>query len=96
MQLIKQRKSRKLLQRFISQLHFFIILKVNTRVTLYDDDHVPLIRESIDFMVQIIAAARDVQEKKEIYAPYNILPLDAAGASQAIMQLEEVNSHYVT
>ena len=30
---------------------------------------------------QIIAAARDVQEKTEIYAPYNILPLDSAGAS---------------
>ncbi|CAA7398033.1 unnamed protein product [Spirodela intermedia] len=41
---------------------------------------------------EIIAAARDVQEKKEIYAPYNILPLDAAGASQAIMQLEEVKA----
>ncbi|KAH9669027.1 callose synthase 5 [Citrus sinensis] len=39
---------------------------------------------------EIIAAARDVQEKKEIYSPYNILPLDAAGASQSIMQLEEV------
>lgn len=39
---------------------------------------------------QIIAAARDVQAKKEIYAPFNILPLDSAGASQAIMQLEEV------
>lgn len=46
--------------------------------------------------VQIIAAARDVQEKKEIYAPYNILPLDAAGASQAIMQLEEVKSQCMT
>lgn len=41
-------------------------------------------------LAQIIAAARDVQEKKEIYVPYNILPLDAAGASQSIMQLEEV------
>ena len=40
--------------------------------------------------VQIIAAARDVEEKQNIYAPYNILPLDAAGSSQAIMQLEEV------
>ncbi|PKU85626.1 Callose synthase 5 [Dendrobium catenatum] len=39
---------------------------------------------------EIIAAARDVQEKKEIYVPYNILPLDAAGASQPIMQLEEL------
>ncbi|CAK7355014.1 unnamed protein product [Dovyalis caffra] len=41
---------------------------------------------------EIIAAARDVQEKKEIYAPYNILPLDSAGASQSIMQLEEVKA----
>lgn len=39
---------------------------------------------------QIIAAAKDVQAKKEIYAPYNILPLDSAGTSQSIMQLEEV------
>lgn len=41
---------------------------------------------------QIIAAAKDVQEKTEIYAPYNILPLDSAGASQSIMQLEEVKA----
>uniref|UniRef100_A0A5B6Z1A1 1,3-beta-glucan synthase n=1 Tax=Davidia involucrata TaxID=16924 RepID=A0A5B6Z1A1_DAVIN len=41
---------------------------------------------------EIIAAARDVQAKKEIYAPYNILPLDSAGASQSIMQLEEVKA----
>ncbi|KAF8011957.1 hypothetical protein BT93_I0167 [Corymbia citriodora subsp. variegata] len=41
---------------------------------------------------EIIAAARDVQEKKEKYAPYNILPLDSAGGSQAIMQLEEVKA----
>ncbi|KAG5575114.1 hypothetical protein H5410_055248 [Solanum commersonii] len=41
---------------------------------------------------EIIAAANDVQAKKEIYAPYNILPLDLAGASQSIMQLEEVKA----
>ncbi|KAI4345088.1 hypothetical protein L6164_012252 [Bauhinia variegata] len=42
---------------------------------------------------EIIAAARDVQEKTEIYAPYNILPLDSArGASQPIMQLEEIKA----
>lgn len=41
--------------------------------------------------IQIIAAARDVQEKTEIYAPFNILPLNSAGASQPIMQLEEVS-----
>ncbi len=31
-----------------------------------------------------------MEQKKEIYVPYNVLPLDAAGASQAIMQLDEV------
>ncbi|PKA65497.1 Callose synthase 4 [Apostasia shenzhenica] len=41
---------------------------------------------------EIIASARDVQEKTEIYVPYNILPLDAAGASQPIMQLEEIKA----
>ncbi|KAK9291487.1 hypothetical protein L1049_019435 [Liquidambar formosana] len=44
---------------------------------------------------EIIAAARDVQEKKEIYVPYNILPLDSAGASQSIMQLEELDERAV-
>jgi callose synthase len=33
---------------------------------------------------------KDVQEKKDIYAPFNIQPIDAASASQSIMQLEEV------
>ncbi|CAJ1974879.1 unnamed protein product [Sphenostylis stenocarpa] len=41
---------------------------------------------------EIIAAARDVQEKTEIYAPFNILPLDSAGASQPIMLLEEIKA----
>ncbi|EHA8586276.1 putative Callose synthase 5 [Cocos nucifera] len=41
---------------------------------------------------EIIAAAKDVQEKTEIYVPYNILPLDAAGASQSIMQFEEIKA----
>ncbi|RHN43111.1 putative 1,3-beta-glucan synthase [Medicago truncatula] len=42
---------------------------------------------------EIIAAARDVQENLEIYAhSYNILPLDAAGASLPIMQFEEIKA----
>lgn len=45
--------------------------------------------------LQIIAAAADVEQKKEIYVSYNVLPLDAAGASQAIMQLDEVISSSV-
>ena len=40
--------------------------------------------------MQIIAASRDVEEKKEIYAAYNILPLDKDGSSLAIMNREEV------
>ncbi|MED6156388.1 hypothetical protein PIB30_014141 [Stylosanthes scabra] len=44
---------------------------------------------------EIIAAARDVQEKTEIYTPYNILPLDSAGASLPIMQLEELDDRAV-
>ena len=40
--------------------------------------------------LQIIAAATDVEQKKEIYVPHNVLPLDATGASHAIMQLDEV------
>ncbi|KAF5178178.1 Callose synthase [Thalictrum thalictroides] len=31
------------------------------------------------------------EEMNEIYAPYNILPLDPAGASQPIMQFDEVS-----
>lgn len=40
---------------------------------------------------QIIAASKIVEERQEILQPFNILPLDAAGASQAIIQLPEVN-----
>lgn len=41
---------------------------------------------------KIIGAGMEVQEKKEMHIPYNILPLDVAGASQSIMQLEEVKA----
>lgn len=50
---------------------------------------------SYSLCLQIIAAARDVQEKTEIYTPYNILPLDSAGVSLPIMQFEEVLLLYV-
>jgi hypothetical protein len=43
--------------------------------------------------MQIIAASKIVEEKQEILQPFNILPLDAAGSSQAIMQLPEVCLH---
>ncbi|KAL5660448.1 hypothetical protein ACJX0J_027573, partial [Zea mays] len=41
---------------------------------------------------EIIRLHKDVQEKKDIYTPFNILPLDAASASQSIMQLEEIKA----
>ncbi|KAG6408203.1 hypothetical protein SASPL_131207 [Salvia splendens] len=41
---------------------------------------------------EIMAAANDVQANAELCVPFNILPLDAAGASQSIMQLEEVKA----
>ncbi|XP_026428210.1 callose synthase 5-like [Papaver somniferum] len=41
---------------------------------------------------ELIAAAKDVHEKKGFYTPYNILPLGAAGASQGIMHLDEVKA----
>ncbi|KAJ4825933.1 Callose synthase 5 [Turnera subulata] len=41
---------------------------------------------------EIIAAARHVQERTEIFAPYNILPLDSAGTSQSIMQFDEIKA----
>ncbi|KAI5078937.1 hypothetical protein GOP47_0006608 [Adiantum capillus-veneris] len=39
---------------------------------------------------EIIAASKDVDEKKEIYGAYNILPLDEDGASVPIMNVEEI------
>lgn len=35
--------------------------------------------------------AKDVEEKKEQYEHYNILPLYAVGVKPAIMELPEVN-----
>ncbi|KAL3591436.1 hypothetical protein D5086_010076 [Populus alba] len=41
---------------------------------------------------EIIAAARDVQEKKEIYAPFNILPLDSAGLHKFPVHIYQVKA----
>ena len=43
--------------------------------------------------MQIMEAGKDVEKKTEMYMPYNILPLDPAGANQAIMQFPEVGGH---
>ncbi|CAM8892739.1 unnamed protein product [Rhodiola kirilowii] len=41
---------------------------------------------------EILAAHDQVTEKTKIYVPYNILPLDADSASQAIMQYPEIQA----
>ena len=42
------------------------------------------------FILQILDTHNKVAEKTEIYAPYNILPLDPDSANQAIMRYPEV------
>lgn len=76
---IRLRRLKKLLLRFVS-------VHITLSVLFSNFVHISI----FILYVQIIAAARDVQEKTEIYTPYNILPLDAAGASVPIMQFEEV------
>ncbi|XP_058095312.1 putative callose synthase 8 isoform X2 [Magnolia sinica] len=39
-----------------------------------------------------LASGEDIEEKPELYVPYNILPLDPGGAQQAIMQLPEIKA----
>eukprot|EP00252_Welwitschia_mirabilis_P024085 TRINITY_DN6_c2_g1_i1.p1 TRINITY_DN6_c2_g1~~TRINITY_DN6_c2_g1_i1.p1 ORF type:complete len:1930 (-),score=301.24 TRINITY_DN6_c2_g1_i1:544-6333(-) len=41
---------------------------------------------------EIMEAGKDVEEKTGIYKPYNILPLDPAGAHLAIMQYPEIKA----
>lgn len=89
MLLIRLKRSKKLHRRYLSSEIGFTI---NGACPIHNFDRF----KRYDFFIfiffleQIIAAARDVQEKKEIYAPYNILPLDS-GATQSVVQLEEVN-----
>ncbi|CDP06081.1 unnamed protein product [Coffea canephora] len=41
---------------------------------------------------QVLAESESINAKPELYVPYNILPLDEGGASQAIMQLPEIKA----
>lgn len=86
--LIRLRRSKKLLLRLVSVLNplFSTLFCCNNRCFILLCSPFSI----FNLYAQIIAAARDVQEKTEIYTPYNILPLDAAGASLPIMQFEEV------
>lgn len=44
-----------------------------------------------DILLQIEAHTK-VEEKKQLYAPYNILPLDPESGKEAIMRYPEVGS----
>eukprot|EP00850_Spirogloea_muscicola_P001766 SM000006S19531 [mRNA] locus=s6:1319148:1331519:- [translate_table: standard] len=46
--------------------------------------------EAAEVAPEVLAAGQAVAAEKELYQPYNILPLDATGAHQAIMQLPEI------
>lgn len=73
------------LHTYCSDISLPIMLSCFCERIIFREDH-----NKYELFKQIIAAANDVQAKKEIYAPYNIIPPDSAGASQSIMQLEEV------
>ncbi|KAH9311870.1 hypothetical protein KI387_026905, partial [Taxus chinensis] len=48
--------------------------------------------ESAEVDPELIKFGKDVEKKTEMYVPYNILPLDPAGANQAIMQFPEIRA----
>eukprot|EP01018_Ginkgo_biloba_P029298 Gb_06219 [translate_table: standard] len=48
--------------------------------------------EAAEVAPEIMEAGKDVEKKTEMYVPYNILPLDPAGAHQAIMLLPEIKA----
>lgn len=46
--------------------------------------------------LQILETHNQVEEKKKLYLPYNILPLDPDSANQAIMRYPEVASFSIS
>nr|XP_043619337.1 callose synthase 3-like isoform X2 [Erigeron canadensis] len=48
--------------------------------------------ESVEVADEIIEAHAEVAEKTEMYAPYNILPLDPDSANQTIMRFHEIQA----
>lgn len=48
--------------------------------------------ESVDVSEEILEAHTQVEEKKAIYVPYNILPLDPDSSHQAIMRYPEIRA----
>ncbi|KAM7472441.1 hypothetical protein LguiA_010624 [Lonicera macranthoides] len=48
--------------------------------------------ESVDVADEILEAQKNVEEKTELYVPYNILPLDPDSSNQAIMKYAEIEA----
>jgi callose synthase len=46
--------------------------------------------------LQILETHNQVEEKKKLYLPYNILPLDPDSANQAIMRYPEVAACFIS
>ncbi|MCO5603413.1 hypothetical protein L7F22_057563 [Adiantum nelumboides] len=52
------------------------------------------LRESCEIPAEILESGGELAAKQEVYAAYNILPLDAASSSQGAMMLPEVNVNW--
>ncbi|KAJ1398852.1 Vacuolar protein sorting-associate protein Vta1/Callose synthase, N-terminal [Sesbania bispinosa] len=48
--------------------------------------------EAVDLSEEILEAHTKVEEKKQLYAPYNILPLDPESGKEAIMRYPEIQA----
>jgi callose synthase len=46
--------------------------------------------------LQVLETHNQVEEKKKLYLPYNILPLDPDGANQHIMRYPEVATYFIS
>ncbi|KAI4323334.1 hypothetical protein L6164_022949 [Bauhinia variegata] len=48
--------------------------------------------EAVDVAEEVLEVQKKVEEKKQLYAPYNILPLDPDSRNQAIMSYHEIQA----
>ncbi|XP_058098220.1 callose synthase 3-like isoform X2 [Magnolia sinica] len=63
-----------------------------TASVLFDVLKAVNLTQAVEVDHEILEAQQKVAEKKEIYVPYNILPLDPDSANQAIMQYPEIQA----